>query len=416
MTNPIGARTQLVALHLVQPIGSDLDAAFPAERFEVRILTGGPIEDAVRPWVPVTVPVESAPTESWAERLREIAGGGRLEVVTNDEYCLELCAELRRELGLPPRLDVPLASYRDKVLMKAALTEAGVAVPTFLSLDPVPPASEAVVGEILGALGSRIVVKPRREANNRGVTAIDSPAKLGRWLRAHGGETGWEVERFLEGDVFHVNAVVEDGQVKPLLVGEYVGSPLALEGGGAIGSITIPSEAAVAEEGRALNRRVVEALGGGGRFVIHTEFVREPSGRLVLLETAARAPGGLVSEVAVLHLGVHLEQLNFALQAGEAGMAPVPTGVFSAWLWFPRSEEGNGPPPAPRCEHRLEILPPTSSIAYSLLVWDSDPERLREEVRTAAARDASDPRGVSFTCGATAPAARAARSRRWRRD
>lgn len=386
LMSPVEETRQVVVLQSVQPIGSDLSAAFPTELFEARILTSGRIDGAVRPGVSATVPVEATPLEQWAQRLREIAAGGPVELVTNDEYCLEVCATLRRELGLPPRLEMPLAPYRDKVLMKEALTAAGVAVPAFLSLEPVPPASEAAAEEILGALGPRIVVKPRREANNRGVAAIDSRAMLERWLEAHAGEGDWEAESFLEGTLFHANAVVQDGRVRPLLVGEYVGSPLALEGGGSIGSITIAPETAVAEQGQALNRQVVEALGGNGRFVVHTEFVCEPSGRLVFLETAARAPGALVSEMAALHVGVHLEQLNLRLQAGEAPQVPAPTGMFGAWLWFPRSEESDARPPAPRCEHRLETLPAGSPIAYSLLAWGPDLERLREEVRTAALR------------------------------
>jgi biotin carboxylase len=376
----------VVVLHLVQPIGSDLGAAFPPERFELRILSGGPPEDAIRPWVPATVPVEVAAPERWATRLREIACDASLELVTNDEYCLEHCAALRRELGLPPRLEMPLAPYRDKVVMKTALAAAGVAVPAFMALEPVPAPTAVVVGEILGALGSRIVVKPRREANNRGVAAINSPAELGHWLRAHAGESGWEAETFLDGTIFHANALVQDGEVRPLLVGEYVGSPLALESGGAIGSMTIPWEARAARQGRRLNRQVVEALGGSGRFVIHTEFVREPSGRVVFLEAAARAPGGLISESAALHVGVHLEQLNLRVQAGDAARRPTPTGMFAGWLWFPRSEEGGRPPPALGCEHRLAALPRSSPLAFSLLAWDPDPVRLHEELRGAASR------------------------------
>lgn len=377
MTYPPGAKIQLVVLQLVQPIGGDVEMAFPADRFETRILTGGPSEDAVRPWVPTTVSVESKPREAWAERLRELADRGPLEVVTNDEFCLELCAELRRRLGLPARVEVPFDSYRDKVAMKRALAAAGVPVPAFLALDPVPPASEAAVEEVFRTLGPRVVVKPRREANNRGVVPIASREELRRWLGAHAGEAGWEAERFVEGGVFHANAAVEDGEVTPLLVGEYLGSPLELEEGGPIGSATVPGDAPVAEDARTLNRRVVEALGGGGRFVIHTEFVREPSGRLVVLETAARAPGGLVSDIATLHVGVHLEQLNLMMQAGEPAPAPVPSGVHSAWLWFPRIGAGDTRPPAPSCEHRLEALPASSPIAWSLIAWDSDPERLR---------------------------------------
>jgi biotin carboxylase len=369
----------VVVLQSVQPIGADLRAAFPVERFEARILTSGPIKNATRPWTTATVPVETVPHEGWEQRLREIAPAAAVELVTNDEFCLESCAALRRRLGLPPRLEMPLAPYRDKVAMKEALSTAGIAVPTFVPLEPVPSAGEAAA--IARPLGPRIVVKPRRGANNRGVVEINSPRALERWLEDHAGESGWEAESFLEGTLFHADGLVLDGRVEPLLVGEYVRPPLALESGGAIGSITLPWDADAAREGRALNRRVVEALGGAGRFVIHTEFVRERSGRVVFLETAARAPGGLISEMSARHIGVHLEQLNLRVQAGEGAVVPALTGMHSGWLWFPRSGAGERRPPAPRCGHRLESLPTSSPIAYSLLAWDPDPQRLREEVR-----------------------------------
>jgi hypothetical protein len=270
--------------------------------------------------------------------------------------------------------------------MKKALAGAGVAVPAFLPLDPVPAPEAGAVREILAALGPRIVVKPRREANNRGVAVFGSPAGLERWLGDHVGEEGWEAESFIEGTMFHANALVEDGRVTPLLVGEYLGSPLALEAGGAIGSVAIPSDAPAAAQGRALGREVVATLGGEGRFVTHTEFIREPSGRAVFLETAARAPGGLISEIAESSVGVHLELLNLRVQVGEIAAAPVPTGMFAAWLWFPRPAGGGIRPPAPRCEHRLEVLPAPYPIACSLLAWHPDPAHLSAEMRRVAPR------------------------------
>lgn len=362
----------------MQPLVGDPGDALPSG-FRARILTETSATEALQPWVSTTVPVEVAPRREWGERLRQIAGAGPLEVVTNDEYCLEQCAALRRELGLPTRLDISFAAWRDKVVMKEALAAAGVAVPAFLALDPVPAPGAGAVEEILAALGPRIVAKPRREANNRGIAVIDSPAKLERWLGEHAGEEGWEVESFLEGTMFHANALVEAGRVTPLLVGEYIGSPLALERGAALGSVTVPPGQAVARQGRELNRKVVAALGGGGRFVTHTEFVLEPSGRVVFLETAARAPGALISDISLLHTGVHLEQLNLRLQAGLVDASPSPTGLFAGWLWLPRRSESK-PAAPPRCEYRLEHHPAPYPIAHSLLAWDPDPGHLREEL------------------------------------
>ncbi len=80
---------------------------------------------------------------------------------------------------------------------------------------------------------------------------------------------------------------------------------------------------------------MVAALGGEGAFVVHTEFAVDAKGEPVVVEVAARAPGALVSELARLHTGVNLEEVNLALQAGLPVPDPEPTGVQAAWVWVP---------------------------------------------------------------------------------
>ncbi len=369
---------RVVVLHARQPLLVDLLETFPPDRFEVSVLTEAEPAAVFRPGTPNLAPVVHAPRAEWHERMASMSRDGDApEIVTNDEYCTVECARLRERAGLTSRHPATLGAYRDKVVMKSVLAEAGVDVPRHLALDEVPDVSaDALVSE----LGLPLVVKPREESNNRGVEVIDGRARLDAWLAERDALAGWEAEAFVAGRMLHANALVDDGAVTPMLVGEYTSSLLGLGWGRPVGGVTVADP--VAAVGHELNERVVAALGAGGRFVVHTEFVVTEDGRAVVLETAARAPGALVSEMAFLHAGVQLEKANLRVQAGEPAPARRDTGLHAAWMWFPlpaeRPERLHRP--ALRSDYRLQLLPEGTFLAASLLVWNPDPEALRADL------------------------------------
>jgi hypothetical protein len=373
----------VVVLHAKQAIGVDLLEVFPPERFEVCVLTSAKGSEVFRPGVPSSAAIRSLPREAWSAWVRSLADdGAHVELVTNDEYCIEDCAALRAQLGATARHPEDLAGYRDKVAMKTRLRAAGVEVPRFASLDPVPAPSPELVERLVALVGVPLVVKPRNGSNNLGVEVLADRSALAAWLAAHVGLSEWQVESYLAGDTLHANALVRDGVLTPLLVGQYTDSLLELGAGRAVGSITLAAEEDGVRAGMELNAAVVAALGGRGSFVVHTEFVLTADGRGVLLETAARAPGALVSEMAWLHRGVHLERASLRVQAGEAVAAPRATGLHAMWMWFPRGEA------AARIlrrhelssDYRLQVLPSRSAIGVSLLAWNRDLGALRGDL------------------------------------
>jgi len=383
----IGEKT-VVVLHAKQAIGPGLAAAFLTNgRFDVRVWTSGDpawvFRDGVRP---AGIAVEPIPAGA-ADRLRDLARERPVEVVTNDEYCLHASAELRAALALPPRLPAGLDAWTDKVLMKACLRAAGIATPDFVALDPVPGPHAA--GPLAERLGLPLVAKPRREANNRGIGVLRSEPELATWLEEHAGRPGWEAESFVEGRLHHADALVVGGRVAHVLVGAYTAPLLAFSEGRPAGGVTLPEDHADAVAGRRVNEGTVAALGGGGSFVAHTEFFVTPAGEAVFLETAARAPGALVSEIAQVHAGVHLEQASFLLQAGEEVPSPRPTGRYAAWLWFPDPRVLPGPDAVAGrlcSEHTFEVqrVGPYFTPA-ALLAWNADHGRLLHDLADAEA-------------------------------
>ena len=330
------ARPRVFVLHSRQPLTTNPAEAFPRDRFEVVVLTDADPATVLREDVEASVEqVVHAGRDEWESVVRS-APAGAAEVVSNDEYCLAECARLRATTGLPARHPAQLDGYLDKVLMKRRLEAAGVPVPRYLSFEPAVTSSRAVADRVVATVGLPAVVKPRREANSRGVEVLaDAEAVLG-WLARHDGETGWQVDEFVDGHLGHVNALVRQGDVRPVQAGRYLGPLLGLDHGRVLGGWTLPADTPEAVAAHELNGRVVHALGSDGEFVVHTEFATTPDGRLVVLETAARAPGASVSELARVHAGVQLEVAHLRLQAGLPVPEPDPTsGRHGAWLWLP---------------------------------------------------------------------------------
>ncbi|MFC5747177.1 ATP-grasp domain-containing protein [Actinomadura rugatobispora] len=388
-----GAGERIVVLQSRQPLTADLREAFPADRFSVLVLRDGTSGPVVREDAPGPVPeVVAADRDGWEGLLRRMASEGPLQVVANDEYCVEACARLRAALGLPARHPAVPAHYLDKVLMKERLRAAGVRVPRFLPFAPAVRNSPDARAEVTRAVGLPAVVKPCREANSRGVEIIASESALADWLAAHDGEPGWQVEEHLDGSLHHVNALVRDGRIEHVQAGGYLGPLLGLEDGVRYGGYTVPADHPLTAQARELNARVIDALGADGSFVAHTEFVLTGSGEPVVLETAARAPGALLSEMARVHAGTNLEVANLRMQAGLEVPPPRPGGTLAAWLWVPvRAGERPAEVPTLPAGHRLHLTRAgrdghqnrQAVLGVSLLLWNTDLAGLLDDVEGA---------------------------------
>ncbi|MGW3263397.1 ATP-grasp domain-containing protein [Streptomyces sp. NPDC001056] len=393
-TEAVTPRPLAVLLHSRQPLTTDPAATFDPARWETVVLTDAEADAVLREDAPGGTPaVHRAPRARWATEIRRLAGDRPVQIVTNDEYCLISCAELRAGFGLPARHPAHPAHYIDKVLMKERLAAAGVRVPRFLALTDGVPDPGTGVPLVTGTIGLPAVAKPRREANSRGVAVLCTEPELRDWLAGHQGEEGWQIEEFLDGTFHHVNSLVRDGVVTPVQTGTYLGPLLDLPDGRRLGGWTVPSGSELACRAHELNDAVVAALGAEGSFVVHTEFAVNREDELVVVEVAGRAPGALVSELARLHAGLNLEEANLALQADLPVPQPRPTGTQAAWVWIPvmPGERHRYTPEttSKRLVHVRRAAQHThtgtsGALGVSVLLWHTDPDVLAADVRTAA--------------------------------
>jgi biotin carboxylase len=152
------------------------------------------------------------------------------------------------------------------------------------------------------------VLKPRQEASAIGIKKIRTPEELWPLLERLGDQqSSFLLEKFLPGDVYHVDSVVSENEVVFANVSQYGRPPMNVaQGGGIFTTFTVPRGNEDDGALRAINRDLIAAL-GLLRGVAHAEFIRaHADGHFYFLECAARVGGAYISEMVEAATGINL--------------------------------------------------------------------------------------------------------------
>jgi biotin carboxylase len=193
--------------------------------------------------------------------------------------------------------------FRDKLAMRTQARTAGVAVPEFTGVF-----SYDRLREFMARVPAPWLLKPRSEASSMGIKRVNHADELWPLLDTLGDQQSFFVlEQFVPGDVFHVDGLVDDGQVLFMAAHQYGRPPMNVyHEGGIFLTRSLDRNSAEAQGLFALNRQVQSAL-GMRRGATHTEYIRaQADGRLYFLETAARVGGANIAEAVDYATGINL--------------------------------------------------------------------------------------------------------------
>jgi biotin carboxylase len=152
------------------------------------------------------------------------------------------------------------------------------------------------------------LLKPRREASALGIRRIEEPEQLWRILDDLGDEQShYLLEQFVPGEIFHVDSIVSESEVKFQVAHQYGRPPMqVMHEGGVFTTRTVDRESRDARELTALNTSLAPSL-GMVRGVTHAEFIRaHADGRYYFLEIAARVGGAFIADLVEAATGVNL--------------------------------------------------------------------------------------------------------------
>ena len=237
-------------------------------------------------------------TVAWMARGRRFH-----RVVALDEFDLEAAAALREHMRIPGMGITTSGYYRDKLAMRTAARESGFLVPPFcpvLNYDELRDYMNQVPGPWL--------LKPRAEASALGIRKIEEPEQLWRNLDELGDrQSFFLLEKFVPGDIFHVDSIVSKSKVIFSVVHQYGRPPMQVMHEGGVFT-TRPVERASREwrELSIFNAELAPSL-GMVRGITHAEYIRaHADGRFYFLEIAARVGGAFIADLVEAATGLNL--------------------------------------------------------------------------------------------------------------
>ncbi len=224
-------------------------------------------------------------------------------IVPLDDFDVEVAAALREHLRVPGMGGTTAHYFRDKLAMRMKAQEAGLDVPDFIHV-----LNYDRLSEFMRRVPPPWVLKPRSMAGAIGIKKVESSDELWPMLDALGDlQSHYVLERFVAGDIFHVDTIVYENEILFAIASGYGRPPMEVSHHGGIFTTRILERDS--EDAKRLletNARVMAGL-GMLRGVSHTEFIKgREDGRIYFLETSARVGGAHIADLVAAATGVNL--------------------------------------------------------------------------------------------------------------
>jgi biotin carboxylase len=307
-------------------------------------------------------------------------------IVALDEFDMETAATLREHFRIPGMGLTTMRYFRDKLAMRMRALDRGIRVPDF-----VPVLNHEDLRYYLQHVPGPWVLKPRQEASAIGIKKIHSSQELWPILEQLGDrQSNYLLERFVSGDVYHIDSVVSENQILFANVSKYGKPPMNVAHGGVFTTFTVPRNSEEDAGLREINCALVAAL-GLLRGVSHAEFIRSHSdGQFYFLECAARVGGAYINEMVEAATGINLwrewARIEIAGGDGSYQLPPVREDYAGVILSLARQEN-----PDTSSYNDPEVFLPIKKHHHAgLVLKSSDPGRIPALLDNYAGRFAEE--------------------------
>lgn len=243
-------------------------------------------------------------------------------IIARSEYDLIEAAKLREFFMTPGDKTEDILPLRNKWIMRHLSKQQGIRQPAFWH-----PAAFIQQPWREG----RFVFKPREEASSNGILLGNYTEIAQAITELEDGET-MMVEAFIEGDVYHFDGWVDNGELVAFVSSYYICDCLRFSKGAPLGSV----QTTTVSEHTDLVLQTLAALGyQSGSF--HFEAIKDACGQFWFLETAARVGGAGVAETFQLRTGLNLyhADLLYQLYGSSPAKTEAPNSVFYGWFIYP---------------------------------------------------------------------------------
>lgn len=245
-------------------------------------------------------------------------------VIALEEFDVVTAALMREHLCLPGLSSSRAKIFRDKLSMAVHSLRAGINVPEFVQL-----LNLAEVNDYMERVPRPWLIKPRSDVSAIGIKKVEHPNDVWQAIEEMNARQNlrerasyYVLARFIPGEVFHVDSLVNDGKVVFAGANQYGRPPMQVaHQGGAYISRTVARGSADEKTLLQTNKQLIKAL-GLQRGASHAEFIKSDiDGQFYFLEIAARVGGAYIAEVLEAASGINLWREWARLEIAD-GKAP----------------------------------------------------------------------------------------------
>lgn len=282
-------------------------------------------------------------------------------VIATAERDILRAARLRELFGIPGQSLESALAFRDKVKMKTILKRAKIMVPAFARCE-----TTFDLYNFIKQQGYPVVVKPVDGMGSRNTTIIHHKEDLRRFL-FEGITPNLQVETFIQGEMYHIDALVLNGQLIYSWPSKYLNDCLAFHEGKPLGSYILEPHNPLTERLREYLALLVQALPTPAHTSLHAEVFHTPHDELILCEIACRTGGSRIVEEFRQAFDLDLTKLPVQAQCGLK--VEVPERVL----------QGKGP----KGQFGFVGLPPKTGVLLSMPTADALPDWVTEYIPLA---------------------------------
>lgn len=216
-------------------------------------------------------------------------------IVPMGDWEVEMSCFLREHMRVPGMGETTMRYFRDKLAMRMKAQEDGIPVPDFVHI-----LNHDDVHEYMQRVPAPWVIKPRLAAASMGIKVLRNDQEVWKKIMELGDkQSGYLLEKYIPGDVYHVDAVVSEREVVFASVSKYGTPMLDLNvQGGVFTTRLIDRKSPDWQALQDLNREVITSL-NLVRGVTHIEYIKDrETGKFYFLEAAARVGAAKIPDVA----------------------------------------------------------------------------------------------------------------------
>ncbi len=225
------------------------------------------------------------------------------KIIGLGEFDIEVAAALREHTRIAGMGETTSRYFRDKLAMRMKAKEEGVLVPEFVRI-----LNHAEVNDFMNSVPAPWVLKPRMGASSSKITKMFHAQEVWNEIEKLGDkQSNFLLERYVAGDVYHVDALVNDSKVIFASCSKYGLPMLDLTTTGGIFTTRMIKRGNADEKALQKINKDITAAFGMVHGTMHNEYIKsKEDGKFYFLEASARIGGARIPDVVFRSTGLCL--------------------------------------------------------------------------------------------------------------